>query len=220
MSDPASRASYDKRTLVVQGKGRVSADPDVVVLHFDVQGSDHSYSGAVEDLNARVENLRSGLETVGIERDSLKTTSFYVQAKHEYDDGKRVFRGYRADHDLKLRLPLDKGMLNRALRHAAESASEPEIRISFDISDREPLRQRALERAVENARENAETLARAAGVRLLSITRIEYGAMEVEVRSHRNEYVMSEMSMGASAPDITPSELDAQDSVTVVWEIE
>lgn len=234
-----------KRTIMVQGHGEVYADPDLVVLRLSLNGRDRQYAKAVENLNRRVDTLRRDLETAGIEREQLKTTHFriheekkWVESTEEESDiptgnrprrstrgrrteqseGKWVFVGYRADHDLKLELPLDQDLLNRAFAQVSASTSEPRMSISFDISDREVLNQRALKAAVENAHKSAQTMTDAAGAQLGEIVRIEYGAVEVHMRSYSVMYdAVAEPA--SPAPDITPSALHAEDRVTVVWEI-
>lgn len=206
------------RILTVQGRAVVSADPDLVVLTFSVEGRDPSYSGAVEDLNRRVEALRRDLEASDIERTQIKTTNFNARPDYDYVKGKQVFRGYVTTHSLTLRLPLDQDLLNRTLAGVARSASEPTVSIAFDISDKETLQRRVLQGAVANARGNAETLADAAGVELGGIIRIEYAALEVRFRSRPALYDSAIMAEEA-APDITPSTLDAEDTVTLVWAI-
>lgn len=125
-----------------------------------------------------------------------------------------------AAHSLALELPIDQDLLNRILTRVATSASEPTVSISFDISDKEALRQHVLRTAVANARTNAEVLADAASLSLGEIVRIEYGALEVRFRSRPIMYEMTETAAEAPAPDITPFSMDAEDSVTVVWAID
>jgi uncharacterized protein YggE len=219
VSEPTEALLNQERTLTVKGRGLVSADPDLVVLFFNVSGQDRSYAASVEKLNGRVESLRRDLETVNVGRAQLKTTDFRVRTDYDYTDRSSVFKGYVASHSLRLELPLDRDLLNRALAQVAQSASEATVNISFDVSDKESLHQRALRAAVENARESARVLADAAGVALGEITRIDYGFVEVRVRSRSVVYEMADASAAAPPPDIEPEALDAEENVTVVWAI-
>jgi len=58
-----------------------------------------------------------------------------------------------------------------------------EVRVSFELEDRDGFRQRLLAVAVEAAHRNAATIAAAAGVRLGPIAGIEYGWSEVRAAS-------------------------------------
>lgn len=207
------------RIFKVQGRAAVSTDPDLIVLSFGVEGRDASYSGAIEDLNHQVEALRRDLETIGIERKLIKTEDFSVRPDYDYVKGEQVLRGYVAVHSLTLKLPLDQDLLNRALAEVANSTGKPTVSMSFDVSDKESLQQRLLQAAVTNARRNAETLAAATSVELGAIISIEYAAVEVRVRSRPILYDSSAIMAEKAAPDIVPSTLDAEDTVTILWAI-
>ena len=212
-----------RRTLTVRGRGTASADPDLTVISFGVVGRDPSYSSSVEELNGRVEALREDLEAAGVERARLKTTSFDVHDDRRYDrdTGKHVFLGYEASHRLRLELPFDKELLNGVLARVAQSASEAAVTISFDVSDVESLRRGAMRAAVADAREGARVLAEASGATLGEILSIDYSYVEIRARRLSYEFANTGAMYEASAPapDVEPEALDAEEGVTVVWEI-
>ena len=212
-----------RRTLTVRGRGTASADPDLVVLSFGVAGRDPSYSASVEELNGRVEALREDIEAAGVERDRLKTTGFDVRDDRRYDrdTGKHVFLGYEASHRLRLELPFDRDLLNSVLARAAASASEAAVTVSFEVSDVESLRRGAMRAAVADAREGARVLAEASGATLGEILSIDYSYVEIRARRLSYEFANTGAMYEASAPapDVEPEALDAEEGVTVVWEI-
>lgn len=209
------------RSLVVTGRGEASAEPDIIVLRFGINAREDSYSGSIERLDERVESLRRDLETVGIDRKLLKTTNFHVREDSRYDrkKNKNVFLGFVASHDLRLELPMDREVLNRVLGRVAESASEARLGISFDVSDKESLRRRAMREAVADARRSADVLAEAAGVSLGEISKIDYSFVEVRHRSGFAFDAAYAVAEAAPSPSIEPEEIDAEQSVTVVWSI-
>ncbi len=79
---------------------------------------------------------------------------------------------------------------------------------------------RVLADAVGQSKQNAETLARAASVELGDILRIEYGWTEIRFSERAMTYEVGEAGGQAAMPDIEPAEIEAGDSVTVVWAIE
>jgi len=222
MHENTQRAEM-QRTLTVRGRGVASADPDLTVLSFNVVGRDPSYSAAVEELNRRVEALRSDLEAVGVDRTRLKTTGFDVEDHRRYDSDTRehVFVGYEASHGLRLELPLEKELLNNVLGRVASSASEASVEVSFDVSDRKGLRRRAMRAAVEDAQESARVLAEASGATLGEIVSVDYSFVEVRTRRCSYGYRIPGLLMEEAlpAPDVEPEALDAEEGVTVVWEI-
>ena len=204
------------QVLRVQGKGKVSAEPDEVVLSFRVARQNSDYTAALNSLNEHVETLRCDLGKVNIPRHDLKTTDFEIKTKTRHSLGRDVFDCYVAAHDLKLSLPLNQERLNQVLKTVTQSGSEARLRISFGVKDEAPLRKRLLEAAVANAKQNAQVLSTAAGVKLGQILSVEYGAVEVRVHSAM-AYELAPSDL--AAPDITPQEIRAEDSVTIVWQI-
>lgn len=211
-----------ERTMRVQGKGKASAPPDLVTLHFDVSGWDGEYGPAIEVLNERVDSLRGEMIGLGIARDQLKTARFRVNPTYEKVSRlgveQRRLNGYTASHSVRLELPMEEGRLNAVLAAVTQSVSEPSISIAFEVDDTSGLRQRALEAAVAEATRNAETLAEASGVRLGTIQSLEYGWAEVRVTTTR--YALEPPAPAVqAAPDIEPEEVEASESVTMTWQI-
>ena len=206
-------------SLSVQGRGQVSAEPDLAVISFDVRGRAWEYGEAIDDLNEKVEALRGDLEQAKIARETLKTRDFSIDAEHRYEDDERIFNGYEARHQLAVEVENDRETLNEVLNAVTRGHSDAAFSLSFGVKDGQALRQRMLAEAVADTRRNAQTLAEAAGVQLGEIRSIDYGW--TEVRFHTD--AMYEMSgpepSGSPLPDLEPSEITAEDTVTVVWGI-
>ena len=218
-----TRAERTVRTLTVTGRGTATADPDMVVLRFTVTGRDPSYSASVAELNRRVEALRGDLEASGVGRDRLGTTGFDVRPNSRYDREREeyVFLAYEASHRMRLEISFDRDLLNGVLSRVARNASEAVLVVSFDVSDREALRRGAMRAAVADALEGARVLSEAAGVRLGEMMRIDYSHVEIRTRGLTYEFAEPVPAFAASAPapDVRPEALDAEEGVTVVWEI-
>lgn len=209
------------RTMRVKGVGKASAAPDRVVLRFEVSAWDPEYGASIEALNGRVESLRKDLEGVDLEREQLMTSRFRVDTTYEkvsrFGREERRVNGYRAAHNIRLELSMDRELLNGVLNSVAASAAEPTVSVSFEVSDPAPLREAALKDAVVQATGNAETLAEAAGVTLEVIQAIEYGWAELRVQSVRYDMAMTAPAAQAATPDIEPQEVEASESVTMTW---
>ena len=208
------------RLLKVQGKGHVNAEPDMVKLSFDVEVDVYDYGKCLSTLNARVDNLRQSMSGAGLERTELKTSSFDVRVKTEYRGGQHVFAGYTASHRMHIDLPVDKDLLNQVLHHVANSHSGAQINISFSVRDKNSLLKQVLTQAVKTAKTNAETLASAAGVKLGKLVEMEYGWSEVRVYDREASMVCQESSPMDIRADIEPEDVHAEDTVTLVYELE
>ncbi len=212
-----------RQTVTVRGRGTASAEPDLVVLAFGIIGRDFTYSAAVEKLNERVEDLRSDLEAVDVERTRLKTTKFDIRPEMRFDKEKdeHVFSHHKASHRMRLELAFDKELLNRVLECVAQSASEAIVRVSFNVSDREALRRRAMRASVADAQNAAEVLAESANVTLGDIEQLDYSFIEIHTRSFSYEFGDEDVDMlpAFAAPNVEPEVLNLEEGVTIVWSI-
>jgi uncharacterized protein YggE len=207
-------------TISVKGVGNVSVPPDMTTVTFKMSALRRDYEEAVNELNRRVGALRQALGDVGVERGELKTTDFDVSAEYEYTAKRREFKGWSAQHNLRLELPVDRERLNDVLGAIVSTDIESEIHICFEVGDKAGLRARVLEDATRTAQRNAEAIAAAAGCRLGKVLNIHYGWSEIRFESLAFERLgASEVSDMRSVPDIEPEDVDASDSVTVVWEL-
>jgi uncharacterized protein YggE len=209
-------------SISVKGVGHVTMPPDIVVITFRMSRLNRVYRDSVEELNERVEGLRSAIVNADVDRDQLKTTLFNVSPEYEHDRNKSVFKGWRAQHSLRLELPIDRERLNRVLEAITSADIESQLNVQFEVRDRAALRQRTLEDATRAARASAEAIAGAAGCRLGKVLKMDYGWSEVYFKSL--EYTLDRAGSARphesiSAPDIEPEDVDASDSVTVVWEL-
>ncbi|NCD35028.1 MAG: DUF541 domain-containing protein [Spartobacteria bacterium] len=209
------------KLLKVQGKGSASVAPDRVVLSFDIRAKKRDYGACVENLNHRTAILRKNVAAVIGDEETLKTTDFQVGTDTKYDGGHYIFIGYKAAHSLMVEVPMDTDLLNRVLHAIAKGESGAEIDLTFTVSDQDGLKKRVLENAVHKAKTNAQILADAAGVKLGALQQIDYGWSEVHIMEESANMIceMPDMDM-YSKPDITPDDVSAKDSVTLVYAIE
>ena len=208
------------RVLKVQGKARVNVEPDIVTISFEVEAKAKGYADCIGKLNTRIEELRGNVAATGLARANLKTTAFSIRVDTRYEDGQHHFVGYRASHNLHIELPVDKEFLNRVLRQIAQGHSGAEIKLTFSVKDKDGLRKRVLAEAVRAAKENAAALAAAAGITLGTLQQIDYGWAEVRIYDCEANMACGEALPSEYEADIDPEDVGAEDSVTLVYEIE
>ena len=208
------------RQLKVVGKGYISAEPDLVTLTFNVESKAKEYEKSIQDLNQRADDLRESMITAGLDKAQLKTTAFSVQVETQYVDGQNIFTGYIASHQMQIELAMDKLLMNKVFKHIAQSHSGAEVRLSFSVKDKDALRKRVLVQAVQTAQDNAATLADAAGVKLGELIEVVYGVEEARIYDRQvNVLAQSSVRMAKYEVDIEPSDVTAEDNVTLIYEI-
>jgi uncharacterized protein YggE len=208
------------RMLKVQGRGQVNVEPDMVTLSFNVENTTSDYAECLQGLNKQTEDLRRNMSASGLLNAKLKTSYYNISIETRYDDKRHpIFNGYSASHRMQIELPSDKELLNKVLREVAKGHSGAEISLSFSVKDKDALRQRVITQAVQMAKENAETLAAAAGVTLGKLQEINYGCVEVRVYEQESRMTCPSAMENMAEPDIDPADVNAEDSVTLVYEI-
>ena len=205
------------KTIKVLGKGNVTCPPDTVVLSFKIESKSGDYASCLKDLNSRTDDLRSSVRDVTDGKGVLKTADYSIRTESKYEKGHSVFIGYSASHRLQIEFPVDTSLLNRVLNAIAKGYSGAEIRISFTVKNKDALKKRVLQDAVRVAKQNASTIAEAAGVKLGELQYIDYSWSEVRIS--QREYDICESPAADNDADIDPEDVQADDSVTLVYAI-
>jgi uncharacterized protein YggE len=120
-----------------------------------------------------------------------------------------------------LEFDLDMKRLGETLTAISSSGASPEFKIAFSVKDKNAVSVKLLENAIINAKEKAAILAKTGGIQLGAIQSIDYCWGEVRLFS-QTKYSDMEFCEESSAisMEIEPDDINASDSVTVVWAIE
>ena len=217
------------RTIRVTGKGQIKVRPDMTRITMSLEGLYKDYNETLRLSSQDTETLKDILSGFGFERLDLKTLNFSVDTEYEsYKDRdgsyKQRFTGYRYRHMLKVEFDSDNERLGKILYALANGKVRPEFRISYTVKDPEATKNTLLGKAVKDAREKASVLTEAAGIGLKDIQSIDYswGEIDFEYRP-MDGGILAERCMAeptaAYSLDIEPDDIEASDTVTVVWEI-
>jgi uncharacterized protein YggE len=218
----------DNRELVVKGKGKTAAVPDLIVLNMMLDVGDPDYEKTMQLSTEQLDILRAAIVSAGHDGKKLKTTDFNINSefkreRNKYGDHTERFYRYRCCHRLKLEFDLNMTVLGATLGAIAECDAKPNFNIEFSIKDPTAISEQLLESAVENAKWKATVLAKAAGVKLGEIKRIDYNWSE-HILYSRTKYQLNDILLCEAATprsmNIEPEDIDVSDTATVVWAIE
>ncbi len=216
------------RTIRVTGKGMLRVSPDTTRITLTLQGERTEYGAALAASSDDTERLKTLLGDFGFAREDLKTLVFNVDTVYESYEEKGAYRqrfkGYRYVHEMKAEFPSDNDRLGRVLSALAASPVQPQFGIGYTVKDPEALKNALLERAVADAKEKAAVLARAAGVPLGAIQSVDYSWGQVSFEVQPMDRLCAPMGAAGAANkalalDVQPDDVEAADTVTVVWEI-
>ena len=215
------------KTIRITGKGQIKVHPDVTRITMTLEKRYQEYAKAVEQSAQDTERLKTILEDHGFDRKDIKTLCFDVDTVYENrkKDGeyRQYLAGYRYRHVLKAEFPPDRKRLGDILYTLTSGPLCPEIRISYTVGDPEAVKNTLLGRAVADAMEKARILADAAGAGLGEIQTMDYswGRVDLEVSSIPNALptVADNAILKSIDVDIEPDDIEASDTVTIIWEL-
>jgi len=216
----------NNREIIVRGIGNASTPPDLIVISMELETTEMDYEQTMQTATKQLDELRVTINSVGHEKDELKTTRFNINTKNEqYKDKdnnwKNRFAGYTCSHGLSLEFSLDMSLLGKTLGAISRCSAKPNFNIKFSVKDPTAISEQLLQSAIENAKWKATVLAKSAGVSLGDIQRIDYNWSELRLYSN-TEYHMDDdiMCEAAIAPmDITPEDIKMTDSASITWAI-
>lgn len=214
------------RTITVKGTGNVSIKPDLIVITLNLETLNHDYDRTMELAAEAVKDLQTAAQSIGFEKNDLKTTSFNIRTHYKsYRDKdnnyKNRFDGYACEQGLKLEFDFDTALMSKVLKAIAKAQTNPQLNVLFSIKDKAAVSEELLISATENAKHKAEILTKASGVTLGELINIDYNWGELNLFSQtRYDVELKNMIVSeAAAPDIEPDDIDLRDTVTFVWEI-
>lgn len=215
----------NERLITVTGRGDIRVEPDVTRLELTLKSVHDTYSEAYAQGTDDISRLAALMEKVGLDKSLPKTTRFDIDkdTRREYDKSHNYigekFVGFELDHRVKIDLGMDKALLGKLVRLIGQHLKQAEINISYAVKDTRAAQLTMLDRAVGDAKAKAEVLAKAAGSTLGPVKEINYSVQEVHLYSKPHYFgVASNAFLSESASlDITPDDLEAEESVTVVW---
>ena len=214
------------RTIRVTGKGKIRVHPDMTRITITLEGKEYDYGETLKRSAEDTEQLKMTLEPFGFAREDIKTLSFNVETRYESykvkDEYRRRFDGYEFTHELKLEFDSDNKRLGKILYALGNCRLQPEFRLSYTVKDPEAVKNELLGKAVQDAAAKAGVLSSAAGLKLGEIQSMDYswGKIRFETEPvNRSMTMLAEPDGSSYDPDIEPDDIEAQDTVTVIWEI-
>jgi uncharacterized protein len=203
--------------IVTSGMAVVKAVPDRAFISLATTGKANQPAVAQRQASDAMNAVQQKLRESGLPADAIRTTRLDLQAQYDYQNGKRVPRGYEAINAVEIRVDqIDR--LGQMLDAVVASGVTAIDGIRFDLKDRESLEREALKRAVADARARADAAASGAGLTIDSVIRIEDLGGYREPPTPRP---MMRAEMAAAPPDtpVAPGEIEVHARVSLTARI-
>lgn len=161
-------------TINAIGNGLITTEPDTVEIRFSVV-SETKDKSAQEQNAAKTQKVIDSLVALGLSKDELQTENVNFQPIRKWDNNKGdQIIGYRAENTIRVKTKLLEkagAITDVVVQNGAEMVGS----MNFYLSEegKNSLLDRGIEQAVADAKKQAEATAKAAGVQIGGIKRID-----------------------------------------------
>ncbi|MBI4120750.1 MAG: SIMPL domain-containing protein [Parcubacteria group bacterium] len=162
------------RTITVSGAGEAFAIADTAEFTFAVIEEAKTIEAAQKVVTETTNALLSYLKSAGVEEKHLKTTSYNIAPRYDYDttkgfpSGDRVLVGYEVSHWVSVKTKkTDK--VGELLAQIGSRGATNISSVNFTVEDEDEVRREARIEAIEDARVKAKQLADDLGVRIVKV---------------------------------------------------
>ena len=234
-------ARGDGAGLTVLGTGEARAQPDIARSSMGIEVRAATVEEATTQANARMAAVIQAIKGAGIAETDLRTHDFSVSFERDFQPPQPVVmpepapkgraaataapapapqegpRGsYRVSNTVEVVIR-DIAKVSQVLTAATGAGANNVWGISFELSDREPLHQKARAQAIERAKQNAQQLAQLTGVKLGRIVAIDDQQGGGEPRMYAASARMAEAS-DSSVP-VQGGEVTISHQVRLVYDL-
>jgi len=212
------------RTILVSGTAEATAAPDQAVVRLGATVQTPQADVAQARVNEIMQKAINGVQKLGVNKKAIATSSLTLSPVYAHErnvnvnEGPRVV-GFRASNTIEVTLE-DMKLVGRVIDAGIAAGANELQGVSFGLKNDFAQRNEALTRAAREARTKAETIAKALDLRLMGVTEVNEGG--VQVIPYQENFTRGRMMMAADASmktPVEPGEVRVQANVTVRYEI-
>ena len=213
-------------TISFDGKGEVSAVPDIATISFSVRNEAKTMKAAQAVVTDKVNQSLKFLKDNGVVDKDIKTTNYNSYPKYDYSQmpcaqnycppGKQILTGFEVSQNIevKVRNIDDSGKIVEGLASAGVTDMNGP---NFAIDKEDTLKAQARALAIKDAKDKARTLAKDLGVRLVRIVSFSEGGNYYPI--YGKAELMSVDGTAPRAPELPKGENKITSNVTITYEI-
>jgi uncharacterized protein YggE len=204
----------DLPVIVTVGEGIIKRAPDRAWVTIAAESRAKTPTEAqkmnADAMNAVLQKIRG----MGLPAEAIQTSGYDLQPEFDYANNRQTLRGYVARNRVEVRVD-EFAKLGELLDVAVGAGATSVGGIRFDLKDRSETEQTALQRAIADARVQADTAAKAAGLKVERIVRLEVNREGAAPPPRPMMATRSEAAFAGGPPPIAPGELEIRVAVTM-----
>lgn len=205
--------------LSVSGQCQKEVTPDRVSVTLTSRALEKDPKSASAKASAQYEKLKAEIKKLNLKDSRVSTSGFNVNQEWDYNNGKRILRGYSATISLTAEtaeVSRAGEVLDIAAKLNIEEVGTPSTFLSPALAKKEY--ESCLEVAIKHARAKAEKMAVAAGQslgKLVTLNENKDNSQPIPLVQHRQMEMASDMTAGKQVSfDSRPSNVDVTISAT------
>lgn len=199
-----------QNTVFAGADGKFEADPDTVLIQFNISAQEESSRAAYDRASKSAEQVRQILHSNGIDPKTAEVGFFSLEPVYDYKTAKRKLVGYRVNTNVSLKVK-DFAKVAPILQQLADADISSNQSLNYTLENIDSAKTKAIENAFERARQYAQSVARAAG---RTLGELSYASVDTFENARPMPMMMAKtMSMQAAAP--APTEEFTPQTVSV-----
>ncbi len=168
-----------ERLIKVNGVGKLSLKPDLVVFHLTLHRENKDYKALIDESVQCLNQLNSLVSEILNKSNLVKSESFVINEnyKEERDDKgnyKRALVGFKSNQILTLEIKNDNLLIGKLLSAFASSSLNLEISLSYQIKDQNKVKNQLIDLAIKDAFSIASQIAISSNLTLGEVSEIDY----------------------------------------------
>jgi len=171
-----------EHTLTVNGQAEVMTFPDRARINLGAEAQESNASAATAKVNSIMNDALASIKNLGIKNDAIQTTQvnlYPVYASQKSGDtSPPPVVAYRASNTVQVTVD-DLSLIGKVLDAANRAGANRQNGVNFELKDDTVAKAQALRKAAAEARTKAQALADALNVRLVEISSVNEGGVNI-----------------------------------------
>ena len=202
------------RTINVNGKAEIKAEPDRAIIRFSVENKDKELNRAKQEVDKTVSSILAMTKNLGIDKKHVKSAQLISRPEYNWKSKKRELVGYYVSRQIEIDLH-DLNNLGQVMHDATEMGITNMNSPQFYTSRKDEIYREALATASKNAQANAQVLADALDTKLGKVHQIN----ATNVYYNQPQKAQPRMRSMAASAEMAPEETYQAGEISVVADV-
>jgi uncharacterized protein YggE len=181
----------DKPHLIIEGRGSVTAVPDIVRIQFEVSATEKDLVTAKQLVDGIVGKAIQAARQQKLGDDQISASKIQAAPQHDWSNQNRIYTGEHVSRQVELTLT-EADRYNALVEGLLAAGVSRLDSVELDFSQRHALEEKALALALDDANRQAQSISRHMGITLGKI---------FQISQLTNQAPLAHMAMRAVAED-------------------